>query len=104
MSTGRFQEGARTNGDTMTNHTNDMTTMPGNPHAWMLLNSGYTTESLVYTQREATLALAFEQRTQTLLAVATATFADGSAMFPGQIDSVRRQITDRLGMGETDDQ
>ena len=73
----------------------------------MLLSSGYTTETPEYAatcQVEATLALAFEQRTQTLLAVATATFADGSAMFPGQIDSVRRQITDRLGMGENDDQ
>ena len=81
--------------------------MPGNPHARMLLSSGYTTETPEYAatcQVEATLALAFEQRTQTLLAVATATFADGSAMFPGQIDSVRRQITDRLGMGENDDQ
>ena len=48
---------------------------------------------------EGTLALAFEQRTQTLLAVATATFADGSAMFPAQIDSARRQIADRLGLG-----
>ena len=83
--------------------------MPGNPHAEAAqpIYSSHQTheqvqESLVYTQREATLALAFEQRTQTLLAVATATFADGSAMFPAQIDSARRQITDRLGMGENE--
>ena len=83
--------------------------MPGNPHAKAAtpIYASHQTheqvvESLIYTQREAVLALAFEQRTQTLLAVATATFADGSAMFPGQIDSARRQIADRLGMGETE--
>jgi len=80
--------------------------MPGNPHADAAqpVYSSHQTheqvqESLVYTQREATLALAFEQRTANLIAVATATFADGSAMFPAQIDSARRQIADRLGLG-----
>ena len=88
-----------------------MTSIPGNPHADAAqpIYSSHQTheqvqESLVYTQREATLALAFEQRTANLIAYATATFAGGAAMFPGQIDSVRRQITDRLGMGENDDQ
>ena len=88
-----------------------MSTFPGNPHAKAATPtyaSHQTHEqvqtSLVYTQREATLALAFEQRTQTLLAVATATFADGSAMFPAQIDSARRQIADRLGLGGDNDE
>ena len=83
-----------------------MTSMPGNPHADAAqpVYSSHQTheqvqESLVYTQREATLALAFEVRTVALLAVATATFADGSAMFPAQIDYARRQIADRLGLG-----
>ena len=88
-----------------------MGTLIGNPHAdaaqpiyWSHQTHEQVQESLVYTQREATLALAFEQRTQALLAVATATFADGSAMFPAQIDSARRQIADRLGLGGDDDE
>lgn len=93
-----------------------MRTMPGNEHA---ANSKFLTEGLhawqgaegetdatciaaaLDAQTQATLALAYEQRTQTLLAAATATFADGSAMFPAQIDSARRQIAPRLGLDET---
>ena len=85
--------------------------MLGNPHAEAAqpIYSSHQTheqvqESLVYTQREATLALAFEQRTANLIAVSVATFADGSAMFPAQIDSARSQIADRLGLGGDDDE
>ena len=79
----------------MTNHTNDMTAMPGNPHARMLLNSGYTTEAPEYAatcQVEATLALAFEQRTQALIAYAQV--ADDETADRLWVD----HITPRLGL------
>jgi len=43
------------------------------------------------------IRLADEQETANLISIATATYADGSAMFPAQADQVRAQILERLG-------
>ena len=45
-------------------------------------------------------AVAYEQRTANLIAAATATNADGSAMFPAQIETLRTDILARLGYDE----
>lgn len=88
-----------------------MTTMPGNPHAkdaestteiineWMG-HEGQTDATMLAVvldaNTQATLALAHEQRTANLIAALTATFADGSAMFPPTSDQRREEITKRL--------
>ena len=79
--------------------------MPGNPHAEAAqpIYSSHQTheqvqESLVYTQREATLALAFEQRTANLIAYATAQDQRGVVG-----DRYWEEVADRLGLGGDDD-
>ena len=76
--------------------------MPGNPHADAAqpIYSSHQTheqvqESLVYTQREATLALAYEVRTVALLLAST---------MAGTADSADDQYeTAMQRMGETDE-
>ena len=71
-------------------------TLPGNPHCGVLTNTGYTTETPEFAatcQIEATLALAFEQRTANLIAF----YGDG-----GQGEAyveLHNQIVARLGLG-----
>lgn len=90
-----------------------MTPLPGNPyvteadlstqvlHDWME-REGETDATMLATalgaQTQATLALAYEQRTANIIAYATARFADGSAMFPADIDGAREVIYARLGL------
>ena len=82
-----------------------MGTLTGNPHADAAqpVYSSHQTheqvqESLVYTQREATLALAFEQRTLALIAYAQV--ADDETADRLWVD----HITPRLGLeGGNDD-
>lgn len=88
-----------------------MSTIPGNPHAkdaepptdavhdWMG-DEGQTDATMLAAildaHTQATLAVAYEQRTANLIAAATAKFADGSAMFPPISDARREEITKRL--------
>ena len=76
--------------------------MPGNPHAEAAqpVYSSHQTheqvqESLVYTQRESVLALAFEQRTANLIA-AQAHMSDDTAEYLW-----KDHIAPRLGIGGT---
>lgn len=80
-----------------------MGTLIGNPHAdaaqpiyWSHQTHEQVQESLVYTQREATLALAFEVRTVALLLASSMAGTADSA--DGQYETAMRR------MGETSDQ
>lgn len=48
----------------------------------------------------ATLALAHEQHTANLIALATATYPNGSGMFAGVSEEVRAEILRRLGLNQ----
>lgn len=93
-----------------------MSTIPGNSHArdaestvdfvneWMG-DEGWTDATMLATvvvaHTQATLALAYEQRTANLIAAVTATFADGSAMLPPPItDAYREEIIGRLAAAQ----
>ncbi|MCG7309715.1 MULTISPECIES: hypothetical protein [Brachybacterium] len=88
-----------------------MATIPGNPHAadaegsvkilraWMDREGDTNTAALavaIEAQAQATLALAYEQRTANLIAAATATYADGTAMFPELIHAKHGETIKRL--------
>lgn len=51
-------------------------------------------------ERGAADAVAYELRTANLLATVTATYANGSAMFPGAEDALRGQVLARLGLAD----
>ncbi|WBL18499.1 hypothetical protein [Citricoccus sp. NR2] len=97
-----------------------MSDMQGNPHVYegpqiappetindhYISEAGLTDETVLLSElarnTEATLALAYEQRTANLIALSVATYANGSAMFPGQADQVRNAIIARLGLNGED--
>lgn len=73
--------------------------MPGNTHVDRMIERG----SIVIEEAQylATMAVAFEQHTANLLAAVTATYADGSAMFPelmGADGELQATIKERLGL------
>ena len=68
--------------------------LPGNPHGYDPANSGYRARAVA----EAVYQLAYEQRTANLIAAATATYADGSGIFPEVSVDMRLEILDRLGV------
>lgn len=68
--------------------------LPGNPHGYDPANSGYGPRAVA----EAIYQLSYEQRTANLLAAATATWPNGSAMFPQISDGMRAEILERLGV------
>jgi hypothetical protein len=80
--------------------------MQGNPHherATSRLHNG-TTNEVTRAQAEATLALAFEQRTANLIALysmddgARQGMVDGAGMHSGNWVDVTKQIQERLGL------
>ncbi|GMA22267.1 hypothetical protein GCM10025864_44930 [Luteimicrobium album] len=83
-----------------------MPNLPSNSHADRAgdrLDRAYTADPdharylLAEAQTEASLAVAHELRTANMLAALATTFADGSASFPGETDTLRADILSRLG-------
>lgn len=90
-----------------------MINLPGNPHveiaeadieypgAWNELEA---VTALLQTSARATLALAYEQRTANLIAVATAVSENGVYQLdPALIGAAQEQIANRLGLGESNE-
>lgn len=87
--------------------------LPGNPHPgraerarrlWDLANDGGDDrpDLLHRSQAEATLALAYEQRTANLIAVATAVSENGVYQLdPALIGAAQEELATRLGLGAT---
>lgn len=93
-----------------------MSNLPGNPHAenvevvlmQTVLSSDdsgtQTIESLLMDNANATLALAYEQRTANLIAVATAVSENGVYQLdPALIGAAQEKLATRLGLGENND-
>jgi len=89
-----------------------MSNLPGNPdydNAKLALAStvlsadddAATIQSILIDHASATLALAYEQRTANLIAVATAVGGDGIYQLdPALIGAAQQEIAKRLGMGQ----
>lgn len=72
-----------------------MSNLPGNPHH--ALSEAAQTEHVA--QVHATLALAYEQRTANLIAVATAVTGDGVYLLdPDIVQSAQWELYERLGI------
>ena len=72
--------------------------MEGNPHYNRAEDANWESVD-AYAAAQATLALAFEQRTANLIALATAQWSSGNAMFPeASTGSARAEIKERLGL------
>lgn len=76
-----------------------MSNLPGNPHYAAAASQMDVVEDMTIQevlQAEATLALAYEQRTATLVQA----LLDDSLVIDGQYDEVQAAVRQRLGMKE----
>ena len=72
-----------------------MSNLPGNPHA-EAVREAYKNAANHRAQIEATLALAYEQRTATLV---QALLSD-SLVTDGKYDEIQAEVRQRLGLGD----